>query len=104
MIKRKSPVRHKVKTHTRKSKRVNSYVRGSGKSKVQTKRKVTKLSDRNLVTLEETNFKDEAYGTAQRLRNEGIDVSVRKRTEGVYKLIVPKNQYSLALHELIHGR
>ena len=40
---RKSPIRHKVKSHTRKSKRVNSYVRGNGtKLNPSTKRRTRK--------------------------------------------------------------
>jgi hypothetical protein len=40
---RKSPVRHKVKSHTREGSRVNSYVRGHGKPKpIVTKRKLQK--------------------------------------------------------------
>ena len=34
MTKRKSPVRHKVKTHTRKNRPVREYIRGKGKNKI----------------------------------------------------------------------
>ena len=40
---RKSPTRHRVKSHTRKGKRVNSFLRGSGNQKVQTKRMKVKI-------------------------------------------------------------
>jgi len=43
MVKRKSPVRHSVKSHTRKKKPVRSYTRGKGvKTKKITKRRVSK--------------------------------------------------------------
>jgi len=42
MTKRKSPIRHRVKTHTRNKKRVNSYVRGSGRLDVRARRRLVK--------------------------------------------------------------
>jgi hypothetical protein len=45
-MKRKSPVRHKVKSHTRNGHRVHSYMRGRGKTKsVRTKRKIHTVSE-----------------------------------------------------------
>jgi len=41
-MKRKSPTRHKVKTHIRKSKRVQSFMRGKGKPNLQSKKRIIK--------------------------------------------------------------
>ena len=43
---RKSPIRHKVKSHTRKGKKVISFMRGSGKQKLQTKKRLIKKNKR----------------------------------------------------------
>jgi len=43
MVKRKSPIRHKVRSYIRKGKRVRSYVRGKGsKTKTSAKKKIGK--------------------------------------------------------------
>ena len=53
---RKSPVRHKVKSHTRKGKRVDSFLRGSGKPpKIQTKRRIRKI-DKHPLSREEQRY------------------------------------------------
>jgi hypothetical protein len=68
--KRKSPIRHKVKSHTRQNRPVRSYVRGSGKNppKIQTKRRV--LTSKELEKRNEEDYelfekamtpKDEKY-------------------------------------------
>lgn len=51
-MKRKTPIRHRVKTHTRKGKRINSFFRGKGKSRIlslrlsPTKLKISNLNDK----------------------------------------------------------
>ena len=39
MIKRKSPVRHRVKSHARKGKRVQSFMRGNGQTVIPSSRR-----------------------------------------------------------------
>ena len=46
-VKRKSPIRHKVKTHTRKGKRVNSFIRGSENPVIQTRKRIIKVKNQN---------------------------------------------------------
>ena len=50
MTKRKSPIKHRVKTHVREGKRVQPFIRGKGNSKrIKTKKIVRKIHTYNAI-------------------------------------------------------
>ena len=87
MTKRKSPVKHKVKSHVREGKRVNSYVRGHGtQSKPYTKKRLVRHDGSSRKTMEDykiifyySNKRKETVLVAARDSDDALNIALKRR-------------------------
>jgi hypothetical protein len=92
--KRKSPVRHRVKTHTRQGKRINSFMRGHGKkTSPYSKKKLLKHEGSTRKTMEDYKItffyskgRKETLPVAARDADDALNVALKNRK---YKNLKP---------------